>query len=519
MSRAAYVASGLAAAVVAGVIWHRRKVASALQAQISAYTSSDDTDVNAWLAVLSTAAGKPLDSAEFAAAVDAAEPLREFRDEFHIPPDGAREQAYMAGNSLGLQPKGTATMVGGEMDKWARRGVMGHFEGVLPWATCEDVLSPLFAEMVGAKDADVEVGAMNSLTVNLHLLMAAFYRPTEGRAAILIEAGAFPSDRYAVGSQVKHHGRDPTEWVIEVQPRASDSLLHTEDILRHIDENESRLALVLLGGVNYLTGQVLDMPAIASHMTKLNAARKARGQPAIPFGIDLAHAIGNVPLRLHDWDVDFAAWCTYKYLNSGAGCLAGLFVHEKHATDSDLYPRLSGWWGVPFSKRFAMAHKYEEASGARAFSVSNVNPLMVACVYASLDVYRRAGGVEKTRRKSILLTAYLEALLRERGLLLTAGSAPVACASLRLVTPSEPSRRGAQLSLRVISGAGRAGKSREGEAAPLTMRALEEALRDRYGVIGDCREPDILRISPAPLYNSFGDVRRVVNALEKCLGA
>ena len=458
--------------------------------------------------------------------MDTAEPLAKMRGDFHIPRHGLSEQAYMAGNSLGLQPKNCSEHVDGEMVKWAQRGVMGHFEGALPWATCEDALPPLLAEMVGAKDPALEIGAMNSLTVNLHLLMAAFYRPSEGRAAILIEAGAFPSDRYAVGSQVRHHGRNPSDWVIEVQPRPDDSLLHTEDILAAIDANADRLALVLLGGVNYLTGQVLDMPKIAAHMCALNKARAERKLPAIPFGLDLAHAIGNVPLELHAWKVDFAAWCTYKYLNSGAGCLAGLYVHECHARDSDIYPRLSGWWGVPFSKRFEMAHRYDEAEGAAAFGVSNVNPLMVACVKASLLTFQKAGGVKATRRKSLLLTAYLELLLKERGLLLEdkrGGAAPLPAAApktratLRLVTPSDPTRRGCQLSLRVVPSA--TGEAAAGAKKQLTMRALEEALRDQYGVVGDAREPDILRISPAPLYNSFEDVWRVVNALEGCLKA
>lgn len=497
---------------------------AALLAALQEYDVSDDEDV-AWLSKLETAAGCPLPSAEFASLLDAAMPTH--RGDFHIPLDGAGgEQAYFAGNSLGLQPKGTAALVDGELTKWAKRGVMGHFEGQLAWATCEDVLAAPLAELVGARPdlAEIEVGAMNSLTVNLHLLMAAFYRPTDGRAAILIEAGAFPSDRYAVGSQIAHHGRDPAEWLIEVSPR-SDGLLHTEDIIGTIEANRSRLALVLLGGVNYLTGQVLDMAAIAAHMTRLNDAARASSQPPIPLGLDLAHAIGNVPLALHEWKVDFAAWCTYKYLNAGAGCLAGLFVHQSHATDSATYPRLSGWWGVPFSKRFAMAHGYDEAPGARGFGVSNVNPLMVASVYGSLEVFRKAGGIKRLRRKSILLTGFLEALLVRRGLLAAAADAGVADggggvsgvpqaggASLQLVTPRDPSRRGCQLSLRVLPA-----PARDDGKPPLTMRALEEVLRTRYCLVGDAREPDIVRLSPTPLYNTFTDVWRAVAALEDAL--
>ena len=494
----------------------RRRAASLRDAieRLSAASAADDAGPPAAEKLLALLAGTSpeLDLAEIAAALDAADPLVSLRGQFHIPPG----EAYFAGNSLGLEPKGTSTLVRTELDKWAGRGVMGHFEGELPWATCEDALPRLLAPLVGADDAELEVGAMNSLTVNLHLLMAAFYRPSAGRAAILIEAGAFPSDRYAVGSQIAHHGFDPSAEMIEVAPRASDGLLHTADILATIDAHRERLALVLLGGVNYLTGQVLDMGALAQHMASLNDAARATKRPPIPFGLDLAHAIGNVPLRLHAWRVDFAAWCSYKYLNSGAGCLAGLFVHADHADDSATYPRLSGWWSVPFAKRFEMAHAYDEARGARAFGVSNVNPLMVACVLASLRVFEAAGGIAPLRAKSLLLTGFLEALLRHRGLLVEDGAAPRVPpgrkAVLQLVTPHAPQRRGCQLSLRVCPG--EAGG--QGASSAFTMRALEQALRDR-GTVGDAREPDILRISPAPLYNSFGDVLRAVDALESAL--
>uniref|UniRef100_A0A7S2HC62 Kynureninase n=1 Tax=Haptolina brevifila TaxID=156173 RepID=A0A7S2HC62_9EUKA len=244
-------------------------------------------------------------------------------------------------------------------------------------------------------------------------------------------------------------------------------------------------------------------------MKALNAKAARFGAPPIPLGLDLAHAIGNVPLRLHEWEVDFAAWCTYKYLNSGAGCLAGIFVHANHARDSARYPRLSGWWGVPFAKRFEMAHGYEEAAGAAGFGVSNVNMLMVACVHASLDVFQRAGGIASTRRKSLLLTGYLEALLHERGLLREAGAkGSREQTTLELVTPADPRRRGCQLSLRV--------RPAQSAAKPMTMRELERALASR-GVVGDAREPDIMRLAPAPLYNSFTDVLRVVGALQDCL--
>jgi len=563
-SRAPLLATAAAAAAAAAayVLWRRARGPiglHALRAKLATAFAATDSDGRAWLEVLSSAAALPLDSSGFADALDASEPLRGFRARFHIPPHGVGgQQAYMAGNSLGLMPRDAPTAVQREMDKWASRGVSGHFEGALPWAKCEDALPPLLAELVGAKDATLEVAAMNSLTVNLHLLMAAFYKPTAGRAHIIIEADAFPSDRYAVASQIRHHGLDPDTWLVEVQPRRADGLLHTADILAAIEKHEGTLALVLLGGVNYLSGQVLEMATIARHMCELNARRAAAGAPPIPFGLDLAHAVGNVPLQLHDWGVDFAAWCSYKYLNSGAGCLSALFVHEKHAHDDAVYPRLAGWWGVPLATRFVMAHAFEAAAGASAFGVSNVNPLLVACVHASLSLFRDAGGIAKLRRKSLLLTAYLEALLRSRGLLLSGPAASGAAkadaasgasgasgtsgasgasggkngsssssssssppggsggarrgrpkATLRLLTPAEPSRRGCQLSLRVIPSAAASGP-------PLTMRALEKAMHAK-GVVGDSREPDVMRLAPVPLYNSFGDVRKVVDALEACL--
>ncbi|KAL1507243.1 hypothetical protein AB1Y20_008092 [Prymnesium parvum] len=456
---------------------------------------------------LASSLALPLDSAALAAELDARDPLRAFREEFHLPTGGdGAPLLYFCGNSLGLQPKATDGAVAAELRKWACRGVHGHFEGALPWATCEEALPALLADVVGAARPAVEVAAMNSLTVNLHLLMAAFYRPAAGRAAILIEGSAFPSDRYAVASQIEHHGYDPSEWLIEVMPRSDDHLFHTEDILAAIEKHRGRLALVLLGGVNYLNGQVLDMPRIAEHMRESNARAEAAGEPAVPLGLDLAHAVGNVPLALHEWGVDFAAWCSYKYLNGGAGGLAGLFVHEKHARDREKYPRLAGWWGVPFSRRFAMAHAFECADGAAGFGVSNVNPLMVACVHASLKTLERAGGVAATRRKSVLLTGYLEALLQERGLTAARdGSPPL----VQQVTPADEAQRGCQISLRVLPPPHRA-------ANPPTMRDLEQLLA-AHGVVTDAREPDIVRISPVPLYNSFAEVYQCVGVLQKCL--
>ena len=408
---------------------------------------------------------------------------------FALPQPLGAQTSYLCGHSLGAMPVASQGALETARLQWAQSGVQAWFDGDEAWVGRADRIATQLGHLLGAQPASLR--AFNHLSSHIHALLLHFGRPRGRRRKILYEAGAFPSDRYAVGSQIIHHGRDPSEWLIEVQPRA-DGLLHTEDILEAVRANESRLALVLLGGVNYLTGQLLDLPAISAHMQALNAARSAKNQPIIPFGLDLAHAVGNVPLALHDWQVDFAAWCTYKYLNSGAGCLSGIFVHAKHADDGDKFPRLSGWWGVPFARRFKMAHKYEEAKGAAGFGVSNVNMLMAACVKASLLVFRKAGGIMALRRKSILLTAYMERLIQCRGL------------QIQIQTPADPTRRGCQLSLRVTGG----GK--------LTMRALEEALRAR-GVVGDAREPDIVRLSPAPLYNNFTDVRRAIDALELCL--
>lgn len=289
-----------------------------------------------------------------------------------------------------------------------------------------------------------------------------------------------------------------------------DQLFHMEDIYAAIKQHRSRLALVLIGGVNYLNGQVLDMRALSSYMQSINAEAEAAGERAIPLGLDLAHAVGNVPLCLHAWGVDFAAWCSYKYLNSGAGCLAGIFVHEKHARDAEVYPRLAGWWGVPLQRRFIMAHGFECAEGAAGFGVSNVNPLMVACVVASLQLLRRAGGVGACRQKSVLLTGYLEALLTERGLTARVGvEGREGGTRLLQITPVEEEGRGCQLSLRVLPPRGVG-------ASPPTMRDLEKLLGE-HGVSVDTREPDVLRVAPVPLYNSFVDVYTFVDVLQMCL--
>ena len=513
--RAAALSAAAATAAVVAYLYHRRRRAVLAPLRSAAVewhaSSSEDASPAEWLETAASQLDLAVDSAAFAAALDETDPLRPHRAKFHIP---STTPTYLCGNSLGLMPRATSEAVGDELRKWAASGVEGHFTGALPWATCEEVLPALMADAVGARDATLEVAAMNSLTVNIHLLMAAFYRPTPGRAAILMEAGAFPSDRCAMVSQIQHHGFDPAVELIEVQPDPADGLLHADAVCAAIEAHWERLACIMIGGVNYLTGQVLDMGAIAARVRALNAASASK-RPPVPLGLDLAHAVGNVPLSLHEWGVDFASWCTYKYLNAGAGCLSAIYVHESHADDAPTYPRLTGWWGVPISHRFKMAPGATLARGAAGFGCSNVNPLMAACLQQSLLALQAAGGVRATRRKSLLLTSYLELLLKLRGLTEpctgtgAADGGPQRRCGVQVVTPADVTRRGCQLSLRVLAADGPLGK-------PPSMRALEEALRKR-GVSTDAREPDIVRVSPAPLYNSFADALACVEALRAAL--
>jgi kynureninase len=414
-----------------------------------------------------------------AIALDAADPLRAIRSEFLLPRHGAGEQLYFCGNSLGLQPRGARARVQEVLDKWANEAVEGHFTGPTQWLTYHELVREPLAKIVGALPS--EVVAMNTLTVNLHLLMAGFYRPTRERPAILIEAGAFPTDRYAVESQIRFHGFDPATDLIEVPPDDDDGLISMAAVERAIGEHGRRLALVLWPGVQYRTGQVFDPAGIA---------RLARAQGAA-VGFDLAHSVGNVPLRLHDSGADFAVWCHYKYLNAGPGAVAGAFVHERHAT-ADL-PRFAGWWGHRRDTRFRMAPHFEPAPGAEGWQLSNPPVLGIAPLLASLDVVEKAGGITALRAKSERLTGFLDALIRAR-----IGD------TLRIVTPSDPAQRGCQLSLRVAGGRERG-------------RELFDYLMS-IGIVGDWREPDVIRISPAPLYNRFMDAYRFVEEVETWRG-
>ena len=409
-----------------------------------------------------------------AAALDEADPLRALRGEFLLPRQAGAEQAYFCGNSLGLQPRGARAHVEEVLDKWATEAVEGHFTGQAQWMPYHELVREPLARVVGALPQ--EVVAMNSLTANLHLMMVSFYRPTIERTAILVEAGSFPSDRYAVESQLKYRGLPPDHTLVEVEPDEPDGTVSMAAIERAIAENGKRLALILWPGVQYRTGQAFDLAEIA----RLGHAA------GCAVGFDLAHAVGNLPLRLHDSGADFAVWCHYKYMNSGPGAVAGCFVHERHARTER--PRFAGWWGNDQAVRFRMEPRFQPTPGADGWQLSNPPILGLAPLRASLDLFDRAG-MDALRAKSLSLTGYLEALIR-------AGLADM----LRIVTPREPERRGAQLSLRVAGGRERG-------------RALFEHL-GAHGVVGDWREPDVIRISPAPLYNTHADVLRFARAVQ-----
>lgn len=416
-------------------------------------------------------------SDEAAHALDAASSLGISRGDFHIPLHDGTEQAYFCGNSLGLQPRSARAMVEEVLDKWASEGVEGHFREPAPWMPYHELVRAGLADVVGAEPA--EVVAMNSLTANLHLMMVSFYRPTADRPAILIEAGAFPSDRHAVASQLRFHGFDPDTDLIELQPDA-DGLFSMEAIERAFATHGSRIALILWPGVQYRTGQAFDLAEIA---------RLGHAAGAI-VGFDLAHAVGNLPLRLHDSDADFAVWCHYKYMNAGPGAVGGCFVHARHArTDR---PRFAGWWGHEQTTRFQMGPAFTPTPGADGWQLSNPPVLALAPLRASLDVFCSVG-LPALRERSLQLTGYLEALIRAR-----------LASTLQIVTPADPAQRGAQLSLRVAGGRSQG-------------RSLFDHLAS-VGVIGDWREPDVIRISPAPLYNTHADILRFARAVESWHG-
>lgn len=439
----------------------------------------------------------------FALALDQADPVREFKSRFHFPnfSDG-NEVIYFTGNSLGLQPKTARAYIEQELDDWARLAVEGHLHAKHPWLPYHEFLTEQMARVVGAKP--VETVVMNSLTVNLHLMMVSFFRPEGKRRKIVIEKGAFPSDHYAIESQLRWHEVSNSEvrssnfswsalpqvdsWqpmpakagtpnLVELTPREGESTLRTADIIETIERNADEIALVLLGGVNYYTGQAFDMKAITEAGHKAGAV----------VGFDLAHAAGNLEMQLHDWDVDFAVWCSYKYLNAGPGGVAGAFIHERHATSFDL-PRFAGWWGHDKETRFLMGPEFKPMAGAEGWQISNPPIFQMAALRASLEIFDEAG-MSNLRKKSESLTGYLEYLLGQ-----------IEDERISVITPGDPVQRGCQLSIRVKN----------------SDKSLFEAITVR-GVEADWREPDVIRVAPVPLYNSFEDIYRFAEILKECL--
>lgn len=416
-------------------------------------------------------------SAAFAAKMDQADPLSGYRKEFNFP-QFTKDVIYFTGNSLGLQPKAARAAVLQEMDDWAHWGVEGHFHAKNPWFAYHEFFTKSLAKLVDAQEN--EVVAMNGLTPNLHFLMVSFYRPTKQRYKILCEAKAFPSDQYALESQVKFHGLNPNEALVEVAPREGEHLIHLEDILSAIEQHKDELALVMIGGVNYYSGQVFDMKTITAAAHKVGAIA----------GFDLAHAAGNIPLHLHDWDVDFAAWCSYKYLNGGPGAVSGVYIHERHATNPELI-RFAGWWGHDKSTRFLMQKGFVPMPSAESWQMCNAPVMNMASLKASLELFD-AVGMAALREKSLKLTGYLEFLIHQLSAQGKGG--------FEIITPSNPEERGCQLSI----------------LAKDHGRPLFDKISER-GVVADWREPNVIRVAPAPLYNSFEDVYRFAHILSESL--
>lgn len=416
-------------------------------------------------------------SLSFARSLDRSDPLKKFRQQFHIPVVHGKPSIYLCGNSLGLEPKRAKKYLSEELEDWATLGVEGHTEGRRPWLYYHHFTKKPLARLVGARPN--EVVAMNQLTVNLHLMLTTFYRPTAQRFKIITEAGAFSSDQYAVESQIKLHQLDPSQTLIEIAPRTGEYTLRTDDILNTIHQHGSQLALVLFGGVQYYTGQFFDLNAIASAAHEVGAY----------VGFDLAHAVGNVPLSLHADNADFAVWCSYKYLNSGPGSIAGAFIHERHA-QSDL-PRMAGWWGHQEKERFQMRKGFVAMPGVDGWQLSNFPVLSGAAHLAALEIFDEAG-IKALRRKSIRLTGYLSYLLRE---------IDPNKRSFTVITPENESERGCQLSILMKHSNGH--------------KVFEKITRQ--GVIADWREPDVIRVAPIPLYNTFEDVYRFAEILAGAL--
>lgn len=413
----------------------------------------------------------------FARSADKKDPLRAYRSLFHIPKVDGKASIYFTGNSLGLQPRSTRRFLNEELDDWATLGVEGHLHSRRPWLYYHKFSKKTLAAVTGAKPR--EVVAMNQLTVNLHLMLVSFFRPTPQRFKILTEAGAFSSDQYAFESQLKFHGLDSEKSLIELRPREDEFVLRTEDIVKAIEEHSDELALVIFGGVQYYTGQFFDIKKIT----------EAGHRSGAMVGFDLAHAVGNVPLQLHKDAVDFAVWCSYKYLNSGPGAIAGAFVHERHANDTGR-TRFAGWWGHQEGERFQMKKGFKPQSGVDGWQLSNVPVFQGAAHLASLEIFQKAG-MKSLRAKSVALTGYMEFLLREidpLGELFT------------ILTPSNPKERGCQLSIYM---------KKDGK------KVFDKITK--AGIIADWREPDVIRVAPVPLYNTFEEVFTFASVLRKTL--
>ncbi|MTI40314.1 kynureninase [Fulvivirga lutimaris] len=415
-------------------------------------------------------------SLQFAQSLDEKDPLKTYRDKFHIPKINRKDCIYFTGNSLGLQPKSTRQFVEEELLDWEKLGVEGHFHAKKrPWFHYHKFSKEALGKIVGAKPS--EVVSMNSLTTNLHLMMVSFYRPSEKKFKIVMEEGAFPSDQYAVESQVKFHGFNPSEAIIEIKPREGEATLKTDDIVNTIEKNADSIALVLFSGVQYYTGQYFDLKSITA------AGHKAGAK----VGFDLAHAVGNVLVNLNDSGADFAAWCSYKYLNSGPGGVSGIYVNERHANNPDL-PRFAGWWGHNEEERFKMEKGFIPMEGADGWQQSNVNVLSSAAHMASLQIFKEAG-IDKLRAKSLQLTGFLEYLIKSD-----------LEDSVQILTPKNTEERGCQLSLVV---------KKDGKKVFDTLT--------KEGVIADWREPEVIRVAPVPLYNTFEDVFNFYSIMKKVL--
>lgn len=416
---------------------------------------------------------------DFAKNLDEQDSLKEFRSKFFIPQHEGKDTVYFTGNSLGLQPKTTANYLQQELNDWAQFGVEGHFHARNPWLSYHEIFPKQVSKIVGAKEEEVVV--MNQLTVNLHLLMVSFYRPTKERYKIICEAKAFPSDQYALESQVKFHGFDYGDAVVEVSPRDGEHTIRLEDILSIIEANKGSVALVMFGGVNYYTGQLFDMKTIT-------AAAHSAGAIC---GFDLAHAAGNVKLDLHDWNVDFACWCSYKYLNSGPGGVSGVFIHEKHINNESL-PRFAGWWGYKKATRFKMEKGFQSIPTAEGWQLSNAPILSMAAHKASLDIFEEAG-FDRLVAKGKQLSSYLHFILNEI-------NQQQAEKVIEVITPSNEAERGCQVSMLML---------KDGK------KIFDELMRQ--GVIADWREPNVIRVASVPLYNSFEDVWRFGNIISSIL--